>query len=122
VADWSGQSYRNISKAAQRWESADILTLDHGYARLKDPATWATALGLGHAPIVLLDWRRFFDACVRLLRSLRKAEAKSLPADGPVVASLIREAADAAAASIQVDPLTPSQTVQDLTRLLAHLR
>jgi len=122
VADWSGQSYRNISKAAQRWASADILTLEHGYARLSNPAPWATALNVGRDRVVLLNWRRFYDACVTLLRSLSKAEAKSLPADGPVVAGLIREAADEASASLEVEPSTPSETVQGFRQLLSSLQ
>lgn len=121
VARWSGQSYRNISKAAQRWESANILTVEHGYARLKNPAPWAATLELGDARIVLLNWLRFFDACITLLRSLSKAQARSIPSDGPVVTALIREAVDEAAASVEVDPSTPSETVQDLTRLLSRL-
>jgi len=117
IAAWSGQSYRNISKVAQRWEAANIVTLEHGYARLKYPALWATTLELGHAHIVLLNWLRLYNACIKLLRSLSKAEAKSLPADGPVVTALIREAE----ASIEVEPSTPSKTVQGLTALLASL-
>ena len=121
IASWSGQSYRNISKVAQRWESANIVTLEHGYARLRNPTLWATVLELEHAHIVLLNWLRFYDACIKLLRSLRKSAAKSIPADGPVVTALIREAAGEAAASVEGDPSAPSETVQDLTELLARL-
>ncbi len=122
VADWSGQSYRNISKAAQRWESANLLTVEHGYARLKNPALWATILEVKASDIVLLNWQRFYDACVKLLRSLSKAEAKSLPADGPVVTGLIREARDEAAASLEIESPTPSGTIQGFASLLASLQ
>lgn len=121
VAAWSGQTYQNIAKTAQRWESAGILTLEHGYARLKNPAIWTTALGLGHGEIVLLNWLRFYDACIQLLRSLNKAEAKSLPADGPVATGLIREAVEEARASAEVEPSTPSETIQEFTLLLSNL-
>jgi predicted transcriptional regulator len=121
VAQWSGHSYQNIAKVAQRWEAANILTLEHGYARLKNPVLWATALDLGHVSIVLLNWLRFYDACINLLRSLSNADAKGLPAEGPVVTGLIREAADEAAASVEVEPTTPSETVQDFTELVSGL-
>jgi predicted transcriptional regulator len=122
VASWSGQSYRNISKVAQRWKSANVISLEHGYARLRNPAIWTAALELDRAPIVLLNWRRLYDACIHLLRSINQAAARSIPADGPVVTALIREAAAEAAASIESDPTTPSETVQSLTELLAGLR
>ena len=122
VSQWSGHTYQNIAKVAQRWESANILTLEHGYARLKNPALWATALDLGHAHIVLLNWLRFYDACIKLLRSLAKAEARSLPANGPVVTGLIREALDEATASVEVEPSRPSETVRDFTKLVSSLR
>lgn len=120
VATWSGQSYRNISKVAQRWESADILTVEHGFARLKNPALWESLLDLKPPKIVLLNWQKFFDACVKLLRSLSKAQAKSIPADGPVVTGLLRETADEAAASIETP--TDCETVRDFGLLLSNLR
>ena len=121
IATWSGQSYRNISKVAQRWESAGVLSLEHGFARLKNPALWESLLALRPSKIVLVDWRRFYDACVTLLRSLEKAHAKSLPADGPVVAGLLREASDEATASIESEPSTDSATIQDFRLLLSSL-
>jgi predicted transcriptional regulator len=121
IATWSGQSYRNISKVAQRWESADVISLEHGFARLKNPALWESLLALRPSKIVLVDWRRFYDACVMLLRSLNKARAKSLPADGPVVAGLLREASDEATASIESDSSTDSATIQDFRLLLSSL-
>jgi len=119
VAGWSGQTYQNVAKIAKRWEAANVITLDRGFARLKNPAVWAELLGLiptPSQPIVLLNWPRFFDACVTLLRYLAKANAKSLPADGPVVTGLIRQAAEDAAAS--VESATPSQTVRDFANQL----
>jgi hypothetical protein len=119
VANWSGQSYRNISKVAQRWKSANVISLEHGYGRLRTPAIWATALEIGPAAIVLPNWQRLYDACIRLLRSLEKAAAQSIPADGPVVTALIREAAADVEASAESDPSTPSETILSLTELLA---
>lgn len=121
IAEWSGQSYRNIFKVAQRWESADVLSLEHGFARLKNPALWESLLVLRPPKIVLVDWRRFYDACVKLLRSLSKARAKSLPADGPVVAGLLREASEEATASVQPESSTGSATIQDFRSLLSSL-
>lgn len=121
VAAWSGQSYRNISKVAQRWESAEVLSVEHGFARLKNPALWESLLQLRPPRIVLLNWQRFYDACIKLLRSLEKARAKSLPADGPVFAGLVRETADEATASIESEPSTDSVTIQDLKLLLSNL-
>jgi hypothetical protein len=121
VAAWSGQSYRNISKVAQRWESADVLTVEHGFARLKNPSPWESLLELRPPRTVLLNWQRFCDACIKLLRSLEKAHAKSLPADGPVVAGLVREATDEATSSIESDLSTDSATIQDFRLLLSSL-
>lgn len=121
VAGWSGQSYRNISKVAQRWEAADVLTVEHGFARLKNTAAWESLLGLRPPRIVLLNWQRFYDACIKLLRSIEKASAKSLPADGPVITGLLREATDEATASIESEPSAGSATVQDLKLLLSKL-
>ena len=122
IATWSGQSYRNISKTARRWESADIITAEHGYTRLKNPALWTTLLGLDPPSIVLLNWQRFYDTCIKLLRSLGKAQAKSIPADGPAVTGLLREAADEAAASSETSPPTHSETIRDFRLLLSDLR
>ena len=120
VAKWSGQSYRNISKVAQRWESANILALEHGFAQLKAPPLWERLLELDPPQIVLLNWQRFYDACTNLLRSLAKAQARSIPADGPAVSGLLREAGDESAASIETP--AESETVQSLSLLLSDLR
>jgi len=122
VAAWSGHSYRNIAKVAQRWEAAHIISLEHGYVRLKNLAPWATILELESSQIVLLNWLRLFSACIRLLRSLSKAVARSIPAAGPVVPALVQEAATEAAASVQGDASVPSDTLQDLTELLATVQ
>ena len=119
VAEWSGQTYRNIAKAAQRWEAAEILTLEHGYARLRNPGVWSTVLHVDPRGIVLLNWLRLYEACLKLLASLVKAEAKSLPPDGPVVTALFREAQDAVAASVEGQPFTPSETVRDFAQLIS---
>ncbi len=121
VAAWSGQSYRNISKVARRWEAIDVLSVEHGFARLKNPAPWESLLALRPRRIVLVNWPRFFTACVSLLRALEKARGKSMPTDGPVVAALIRQAADEATASIESEPSNASTTIQDFRLLLSSL-
>ena len=122
VATWSGQSYRNIAKVAQRWESANVLALDHGFARLKEPGVWESLLDIKPPRIVLLNWPRFYDAAVGLLRSIEKTRSKSLPPDGPVVSGLLREASAEAEASIETEPSTGSATIQDFRLLLTNLR
>ena len=122
VATWSGQSYRNISKVAQRWESASILSLEHGFARLKNSALWASLLDIDPSQIVLLNWQRFYDTCINLLRSIGKAQAKSIPANGPVVRGLLRAAYDDAGTSVETSQSTDSETIQDFRRLLSNLR
>jgi len=119
VAKWSGRSYRNISKVAQRWESANILTVEHGFARLKNAPHWEALLELDPPEIVLLNWPRFYDACIALLRALAKAQARSIPAGGPVAEGLLREAGDEAAASIETP--TESETVRSFRGLLSDL-
>ncbi|NOZ56682.1 MAG: hypothetical protein GXO73_07835 [Calditrichaeota bacterium] len=121
VAAWSGQSYRNISKVAQRWESASILTVEHGFTRLKNLVLWESLLELDPPKIVLLNWQRFYDTCITLLRSLGKVRAKSIPADGPVVTGLLREAFDEAAVCLEAEPSTDSETIQDFRLLLSNL-
>jgi len=118
IATWSGQSYRNIFRVAQRWESANVLALEHGFARLKDPPLWERLLELTPPQIVLLNWQRFYDACINLLRSLAKAHARSIPADGPAVSGLLREAGDEAAAS--VDTSADCETTRDFRLLLSN--
>lgn len=122
VATWSGQSYRNISKVAQRWESADVLAVEHGFARLKNTAVWESLLELRPPRIVLLNWQRFYDTCIKLLRAIEKARTKSLPADGPAVTGLVREAADEATASIESDPSAVSATIAGFQLLLSESR
>jgi hypothetical protein len=119
IATWSGQSYRNISKTAIRWEAAGIISIEHGYSRLTDPAPWTAILELESVPIVLLNWVRFYDACIQLLHGLAKARARSIPADGPVVTALLRETAAQAEASVEGGASARCQTVQDLKSLLA---
>jgi hypothetical protein len=121
VAEWYGQSYRNISKVAQRWESAGVLTVDHGFAHLEDPLLWESLLGLRTQKVVLLNWHRLYNACIRLLRALEKAQAKSLPADGPVISGLVREATEQLTASIESKPSTDSPTIQNLKLLLSNI-
>jgi len=123
IAQWAGQTYQNLAKTAKHWEAANVISMEHGYARLKKPANWADILGLKQTPqqpIVLVNWPRFFDACVTLLRYLAAAAAKSLPADGPVVTRVISKAAEKIDDSVVSD--APSPTVGDFVNiLLDHL-
>jgi len=118
VADWSGQSYRNISKAASRWEAARIISIEHGYSRLRSPAPWAAILELESAHISLLDWVRLYDAPILLLRTLDKVRTAQIPADSPVVAAIVREITAEVEACVESDLSARSQTVQDLKNLL----
>jgi len=119
IAAWSGQSYRNISKAASRWEAAHIISIEHGYSRLKNPTTWKAILEVKSDQILLLDWTRFYDTSIQLLQVLNKAQAASIPVDTPFIAALLREAAADIEANVQSNASTPSQTAQDLKNLLA---
>ncbi len=122
VADWSGQTYQNIAKVAHRWEAAKILTLEHGYARLRNPTIWSTILDIDARGIVLVNWLRLYDACLELLRSLAKAGDKSLPPDGLVVTALFREAQHAVAASVEGQPGVPPETAEDFNQLVSSFR
>ncbi|MFP4107135.1 MAG: hypothetical protein ACLFVU_13765, partial [Phycisphaerae bacterium] len=84
-------------------------------------AAWESLLNLRPPQIVLLNWQRFYDACIKLLRSLEKAIDKSLPADGPVITGLVREASEDATASIESEPSADSATIQDFKLLLSKL-
>jgi hypothetical protein len=117
VADWSAQSYRNISKVAQRWEAAGVLTVDRGHARLRRPGLWAQVLELDSPEVVLPDWRRFYDVCIQLLRLLNKAQARSLRSEGPAVQSSLHEAATTVE-HLAEDTWPASQTLRDFARLL----
>ena len=119
VSAWSGQSYRNISRVAQRWEAADVLRVAHGFASLKRPGLWRSLLQLDPPHVVLVNWKRFYDACVRLLRSLSKARAKSMVPSGPVVTGLVREAIDEAKGSVEAEPSRDCRTVREFVHLLS---
>jgi len=120
IATWSGQSYRNISTAASRWEAAHIISIEHGYSRLRNPAPWKAILELESNLILLLDWARFYDTAIVLLRALSKARVASIPADSPVVAAILRQAAADIEANVQSNASSPSQTAQDLKNLLTN--
>jgi len=121
IAEWSGQSYRNISRVAARWESAGIITVDRGYANLKSPKRWTSILELKSPRIILINWVRLFDTVITLLRDLAKASARSIPPDGPVVAAILREAATATDTCIEGDALARSATVDDLQHILTNV-
>ena len=119
IAAWSGQSYRNISKVASRWEAAHIISIEHGYSRLRNPAPWISILGLEATQISLLNWVRLYDTSIQLLRALGKVRAASIPADSPVVTALVREVASEIETTVGSDVSARCETVQDLKNLLA---
>jgi hypothetical protein len=119
VAAWSGQSYRNISKVASRWEASHNISIEHGYSRLLSPAPWKAILELESVPISLVDWAGLYGASIGLLRVLEKARIASIPVDGPVITALVREVASELDSSVQRGLSAPCQTVQDLKNLLA---
>ena len=94
VQRWSGYTYRSISETATRWEAARVLAIDHGFCRLSNPEPWRLLLPQGPEPAVIVDWFEAFDACVRLLRALAKADRKGLALDGSVIRSHCRQAGE----------------------------
>ena len=120
IATWSGQSYRNIFNAASRWEVAHIVSIEHGYCRLKNPAPWEDILELESNQILLLDWARFYDTSIQLLQALNKAQAALIPADSPVIATILREAVVEIEANVLGNAPAPCQTALDLKNLLTN--
>jgi hypothetical protein len=92
IGEWSGYAYRTLSDAVNRWEAADVATLETGYCRLNSPDIWRTLLHLRSSKIVLVNWLTVFDTCIRLLRDLSKARRKGLDDGSPVHKTLINEA------------------------------
>lgn len=118
VANWSGHSYRNIAKVAQRWQAVQAVWLEHGFCRLKNVDQWRALLALQEDAIALVNWRRFFDVCIHLLRALAKAGRKALTLDSVVVAALVRDAADASAECREGDWSSDAPSLQHLRDLL----
>lgn len=100
VQRWSGYAYRSISETATRWEAADVLTIDHGYCRLSNPEPWRALLPQKIEQVVIVDWFEVFDACVRLLRVLAKADRKGLTLDSSVVRSYCRQAGETLSSAV----------------------
>jgi hypothetical protein len=116
---WSLYSYRSISETAARWETTGVLTIDHGYCRLTDPAPWEKLLRCQTGQVTIVDWVGVFDACVRQLRALAKARRKGLDADSPVLASFHRETRDAFSSAILAgrrDGRSSASTIHELVR------
>ena len=95
ISQWSTYSYRSVSETATRWESADIVTIDHGTCTLTQTDAWHALLQHHIRDAVWVDWPSVFSSCIELLRALRKADGKSLTLDSPVLRKYCRAVIDA---------------------------
>jgi hypothetical protein len=91
---WSGYSYRSLSDAAVRWETADILTINSGYCRLTASDPFRSLLRIHSEQIVLVNWLTIFGTSIRLLRDLAKARKKGFTDNSTVIKTLQREAVE----------------------------
>jgi hypothetical protein len=122
VQRWFGYSYRSISETASRWETAGVLTIDHGYCRLTTPEQWHALLRYQADRVVIVDWLGVFEACVRLLRACAKAGRKGIAWDSPVIRSFCRDADEALASAILSNPARGHPSVSHLRDLLPQGR
>ncbi len=99
VQAWSGYSYRSLSDAADRWEAAEIVSVDAGFCRLAAAEPFRTLLKIKSDRIVLVNWRVLFETSVRLLRDLAKARLKGFSPENTVAQTLRREALEKLEAS-----------------------
>jgi len=91
---WSGHSYRSLSDAADRWEAAEIVTIDTGYCRLIAQEPFRALLKVKSERVVLVNWLGVFEISIRLLRDLAKARGKGFDAGSTIHESLRQEAAE----------------------------
>ena len=94
VQAWSGHSYRALSEAADRWETADVVSFDSGYCHLIAAEPFQALLRIGAKRIVLVNWLNVFDTSVRLLRDLAKARLKGFAAESTIQESLRQAASE----------------------------
>ena len=118
IQSWSGYSYRSISETATRWEATGVLSIDHGYCRLIHLEPWKALLRLSAEQTVIVDWFFLFDACIRLLRAVGKAERKGLSWDSGVVTSFRGEAAQALVSSVRSETRAEPPSIAHLRELL----
>jgi len=97
---WSRYSYRSISETAARWETAGVLTIDRGYCRLTNARPWEQLLRCRAGEATIVDWVAVFEACIRLLRALAKADRRGLGTSTPILSSFLREAQDALSSAV----------------------
>jgi hypothetical protein len=116
VQAWSGHSYRSLSDAAGRWESADIVTLNAGYCRLLTPEPFRVLLQVKSATIVTINWLTVFEIGVRLLRDLAKARQNGLGEESTVTVTLQREAIRALKSALHNSPEPLDSSVGALLR------
>jgi hypothetical protein len=94
IQAWSGHAYRSLSAAADRWETANVVTLESGYCRLTASEPFRALLQIRSAKIVLVNWLTVFDISVRFLRDLAKARQKGFDEKSTITRALQREAAE----------------------------
>ncbi|HEX4792485.1 MAG TPA: hypothetical protein VH370_01770 [Humisphaera sp.] len=94
IQAWSGHAYRSLADAADRWQAADVVTLESGYCRLTAIEPFQQLLHIKSSKIVLVNWWTVFEIGIRLLRDLAKARQRGFDEQSAVTKSLKREAAE----------------------------
>lgn len=92
VQAWSRHSYRSLAEAADRWESANVVTVNAGYCRLITPEPFRVLLQIESSPIVTINWLSVFEIGIRLLRDLAKARQRGLDDESTITRILQQEA------------------------------
>lgn len=118
VAQWSGYTYRSIFDTATRWESARILTIDHGYCRLNDPGPWRDIFSCRTDEVIVVDWFEVFNAYIQLLRNIRKAQQNEFSLESSVVSSYRRQTREVLTNAILVSSGVDHPAVDHLKALL----
>src|SRR5699024_10457640 len=85
VQRWSGYTYRNIWATAKRLQAAGVVTIEHGYFYLQNQKPWHALAPYDARNLIIVDWFAVFDALIRLLKELKKAEKKELTLESHVV-------------------------------------
>jgi hypothetical protein len=118
IAQWSGYVYRGLLETATRWQTAGILTVEHGHYRLVNTRPWVALLDHDAEQAVIVDWLQVFDASIQLLRALAKGVGKGFSADSPVVGSFVGKLKESLSRAVLSESPGPSPSVTTLRRLL----
>ncbi len=120
IQEWTGYSLRTITDTVARWEKARVVSVEHGVCRLLAPDAWDAILQQPSRRLILVDWFKAFDACIRLLRTLAKATRASLPPASPVITACHRETRDALSASLLNKPRAEATSLSKLQSLFSE--